>query len=77
MFGTIECSIQWPELDQYWAGTYKDLTPLFRTRYEEENINFVGRSWSWLGGTGHGWLCHFILFMFRTIECSINWPELD
>jgi hypothetical protein len=49
VFGTIKCSIQWPELDRYWAGIYKDLFPLFRSRYEEEHINVVGRSGSWLG----------------------------
>jgi hypothetical protein len=29
------------------------------------------------GGTGHGWLCHFIIIMFGTIECCMEWPELD
>ena len=49
MFGSVECSKKWPEPDRYWAGTYKDLIPLFRSRYEEEHINFVARSGSWLG----------------------------
>ena len=69
--------MEWPELDCYWAGLCKDLIPLFRCRYEVEHRNFLSHSGAWLGATGQGWHCHFIIIMFRTIEWSMEWPELD
>jgi hypothetical protein len=47
---SIECSMEWPGKDLYLAGTYKDLIPLFRCRYEVEHRNFLSHLGSWLGG---------------------------
>ena len=61
----------WPELDLYWVCKHKDLIPYFSNVYQKEHINFVAWSGACLGVTGLGWVCHFIILLCGTIECSM------